>query len=187
MIAETETPRPSETEKINKLEGDIEQIKEILNEDHFLCLQDGTSEELKSEIKIMKENQNLICGELSGLREAVDSIQDSQERMFRLIERQNERLDSGDKFFGEIKKYMVKKDTENGFRDKEVKVLKEDVGKKATKEEVKEDQKTTHDWVKQIAKNQDKQDEKTFRLMLALVVGLLALAGSLLLAYLGIL
>ncbi len=190
MIASNQNPLPTDSERIEVLEDTVSKIKDGA----------GVDEEIKDEIVTMKENQRDIQGKLSnlesevaelrgemaGTREAVDSIQDSQQRMFQLIKEQAERLKDGDKFFEAVKKYMSIKDTQNGYRDKEVKELKETVDKKTSKEDFESEKKTTHEWVKQISKNQDKQDEKVFRLMLALVVGILAIAGSLLLAYLNI-
>lgn len=190
MTTSDQTPLPTDSEKIEVLEDTVLKIKDGA----------GVNEEIKDEIVTMKESQRDIQGKLSnlesevaelrgemtGTREAVDSIQDSQQRMFQLIKEQAGRLRDGDKFFEDIKKYMSVKDTQNGYRDKEVKELKKTINKKTSKEDFESEKKTTRDWLKQISKNQDKQDEKIFRLMLSLVAGILAIAGSLLLAYLNI-
>lgn len=190
MTTSDQTPLPTDSEKIEVLEDTVLKIKDGA----------GVNEEIKDEIVTMKESQRDIQGKLSnlesevaelrgemtGTREAVDSIQDSQQRMFQLIKEQAGRLRDGDKFFEDIKKYMSVKDTQNGYRDKEVKELKKTINKKTSKEDFESEKKTTRDWLKQISKNQDKQDEKVFRLMLSLVAGILAIAGSLLLAYLNI-
>jgi hypothetical protein len=47
---------------------------------------------------------------------------------------------------------MSIKDTQNGYRDKEVKELKETVDKKTSKEDFESEKKTTHEWVKQFQK-----------------------------------
>lgn len=190
MTTSDQNPLPTDSEKIEVLEDTVLKIKDGA----------GVNEEIKDEIVTMKESQRDIQGKLSnlesevaelrgemtGTREAVDSIQDSQQRMFQLIKEQAGRLRDGDKFFEDIKKYMSVKDTQNGYRDKEVKELKKTINKKTSKEDFESEKKTTRDWLKQISKNQDKQDEKVFRLMLSLVAGILAIAGSLLLAYLNI-
>lgn len=105
-------------------------------EDVFYCLQSTTTEEIKKaqsrSAKLLKEvetSQGILGETQESIRATLEVMNGSLGRIFTLWEKQEERLDRGDKLFQEIKEFMVDKKRANGYTEGGLKEVKEDIKK----------------------------------------------------------
>jgi len=86
----------------------------------FHCMQTQATEEIRQSQEVTLENQESI-------KQTLEALNGSLTRIFQLYKKQDERLDEGDKRFQEIRDFMVKKDTTNGYFEKEIGESKGDI------------------------------------------------------------
>jgi hypothetical protein len=79
----------------------------------FHCIQTHATEEIRQSQEVTLENQESI-------KQTLEALNGSLNRIFQLYKKQDERLDASDNNFQEIRDFMVKKDTTNGFIEKEI-------------------------------------------------------------------
>jgi chromosome segregation ATPase len=106
---------------------------ESKHSESFVCLQEGTSKQLKKDTKLLKTNQNTILEKINGFEQTLGAFKLSQSRMFEMIknlseksESINEELKRGTKHFTDIESTLREKGLTNGFRDKEIEKLEKD-------------------------------------------------------------
>jgi hypothetical protein len=95
-------------------------------EHEFNCIQTEKTQEIHESQQVMQGNQESI-------KETLEVISASLGRIFELYKKQDERLDKGDERFQEILDYMIKKDTTNGFIEKDIDNTKHDIKEGAEK------------------------------------------------------
>ena len=86
----------------------------------FHCIQTQATEQIRQSQEVTLENQESI-------KQTLEALNGSLNRIFQLYKKQDKRLDEGDKRFQEIRDFMVKKDTTNGYIEKEINDSKTDI------------------------------------------------------------
>lgn len=106
------------------------------SKDVFYCLQSTTTEEIKQAqsksaklLKDVESSQGILGETQESIKATLEVMNGSLGRIFTLWEKQEERLDRGDKLFQEIKEFMVDKKRANGYTEGGLKEVKEDIKK----------------------------------------------------------
>ena len=89
-------------------------------DNEFHCMQSEKTEEIQRSQRTMEGNQESI-------KETLEVMNASLSRIYKLWERQEERLNEGDKRFQEIAVFMAEKKTSNGYYEKDNHDIKEDI------------------------------------------------------------
>lgn len=104
------------------------------SKDVFYCLQSTTTEEIKQAqsksaklLKDVESSQGILGETQESIKATLEVMNGSLGRIFTLWEKQEERLDRGDKLFQEIKEFMVDKKRANGYTEDGLKEVKEDI------------------------------------------------------------
>lgn len=92
------------------------------NEETFHCLQTEATDDIQKTQSVLTENQGAI-------KQTLDVMNGSLNRIYQLYKKQEERLDNGDKRFQEIRDFIVKKDASNGHIEKEIEDNTQDIKK----------------------------------------------------------
>jgi uncharacterized phage infection (PIP) family protein YhgE len=88
----------------------------------FHCLQTEATDDIQKTQGILTENQGAI-------KQTLDTMNGSLTRIFGLYQKQEKRLDESDKHFQEIRDFIVKKNTTNGYVQQEINENKHDIDK----------------------------------------------------------
>lgn len=106
------------------------------SKDVFYCLQSTTTEEIKQAqsksaklLKDVESSQGILGETQESIKATLEVMNGCLGRIFTLWEKQEERLDRGDKLFQEIKEFMVDKKRANGYTEGGLKEVKEDIKK----------------------------------------------------------
>jgi hypothetical protein len=191
--------------RIDKTEKKVEAIETILkhgDEQTFVCLQEDSSKRIEAGIAENRESlienrqgQQTILEKIKGLSQNVEAFKDSQKRMFDFmkkldikVDEQSKQLEKGHERFITIENELGKKELTNGYRDKAIenlgdleKELKEEINKKASKEELEKLSKDTNEKLDLVLTSQEDFNGKLYRMFTVFfiviggIVGLLTL------------
>lgn len=125
-------------------------------ETQYLCTDDGTADELKV-------NQKEMIKAMESFSSLLNSFKASQTRMFTLIEKVDDKVDTmnkelreelekGHKKFVDFEKFMGTKNTSNGYMKRDIENLQKDVKEKASKDDLELESKTTDEKLNLIVK-----------------------------------
>lgn len=89
-------------------------------EESYHCLQTTATKDIQNTQEVLRENQAQI-------KQTLETMNGSLGRIFSLYKKQEKRLDDGDRRFQEIQNYMIKKDTSNGYMEKDIDDTKHDI------------------------------------------------------------
>jgi ABC-type antimicrobial peptide transport system permease subunit len=134
----------------------------------FICTLEGDQKAVRAQLEENRQNQEIIIQQNADAEQTQAAFVKSQDRMFRLIVDLNKRIENfehkvdyelkkGRKRMDNIDDYIKQKNITNGYRDKMVDKLEEEVNTKASKKELEDAELTIEDKIDLLVQNSGDQ------------------------------
>lgn len=152
-------------EKVEKVHSMLEAHS---GEGPFICTLEDDSKAVQQQLEINRQNQEIIIQQNKDFEQTQGAFFKSQDRMFKLIVDLNQRVENfehkveyelrkGRKRMDKIDDYIKQKNITNGYRDKTMDKLEEEIKEKASKKELEEAELTLEDKIDLLVKNSGEQ------------------------------
>lgn len=134
----------------------------------FICTLEDDSKAVQEQLEINRQNQEIIIQQNRDFEQTQGAFFKSQDRMFKLIVDLNQRIENfehkveyelrkGRKRMDKIDDYIKQKNITNGYRDKTMDKLEEEIKEKASKKELEEAELTLEDKIDLLVNNSGEQ------------------------------